>query len=178
MKPFPNSVTETQLAKMAPQVLQRVLSPPIESSPSRIASMAISSAILEGYTRHCVIDCDYPAIVPDIRPQARVLGTYVQGLTSTDQFRLDIFEGDEYVRKPIKCRLIEGPHAGHEVTAETYVWKAGLHGLLEAEWNFEDFCRSKISRWIDDKEYAGKFLVTCVGVSAILEALTEFLYTQ
>lgn len=40
------------------------------------------------------------------RSKSSVLGTLVSGLTDGDMYRLDIFEGDEYVRKPVQVRTL------------------------------------------------------------------------
>ena len=39
--------------------------------------------------------------------KSSVLGTLVSGLTDGDIYRLDIFEGDEYIRKPVQVRTLE-----------------------------------------------------------------------
>lgn len=38
--------------------------------------------------------------------KSSVLGTLVSGLTDGDIYRLDIFEGDEYIRKPVHVRTL------------------------------------------------------------------------
>ena len=120
--------------------------------------------------------CDYPAIVPSPNPSPAphtnpspndkghngkgpcVRGTYVEGLTEADMWRLDIFEGGEYVRRKVVCRLVEGEGEGDggeeegEVEAETYVWRDGEVGLEGGEWDFEEFRREKMGRWVGGRE--------------------------
>ncbi|KAK0813800.1 hypothetical protein LTR91_007601 [Friedmanniomyces endolithicus] len=125
---------------MAPQVLHRVCHG--STSPSNPIYAAhqfkITPAILHNYIRHRVRHADYPAIlrVPPTGPesnQATVRGTYVTGLTATDLWRLDIFEGSEYRRERVRVRVLaqtnltgsgDGGEEGEEVEAETYVWIA------------------------------------------------------
>lgn len=74
--------------------------------------------------------------------------------------RLDIFEGGEYLRRPVKARLIvrneEGKSEprerdlGEEVECETYVWMAPEEDLEDGEWDFEQFVREKIGRWVGE----------------------------
>ena len=45
-----------------------------------------------------------------------------------------------------------------EVEAETYVWVAGGEGLEEGEWDFGEFQREKMGRWVGGttEEYDGE----------------------
>lgn len=108
--------------------------------------------------RRKVLECDYPAIIPSSEPGACVRGTYVQGLTAGDQWRLDLFEGDQYSRVRVRPQLLDedGRELG-AVDAETYVWVDEEIDLEEGEWDFEEFRREKMGRWVGhDKEYEGK----------------------
>ena len=110
-----------------------------------------------------------------------VRGTVVEGLTDKQIWRLDLFEGEQYRRVMVKVRCCllrvvrgvdgdggEGRGDGEddddddddEVEAETYVWEdQGGKGLEEGEWDFEEFRREKMRRWVGGKEeYAGEFL--------------------
>ncbi|KAL8929474.1 MAG: hypothetical protein Q9208_001143 [Pyrenodesmia sp. 3 TL-2023] len=124
--------------------------------------LTIRPAILHAHCRRRVLDRDYPAIIPS--PHDSVRGTYVQGLTDGDIFRLDIFEGDEYERRKVKIRLLdvegndggEGNIEGEEVEVATYIWVAGEKELEGGEWDFGEFRREKMQRWIGGRgEYDG-----------------------
>lgn len=97
-----------------------------------------------------------------------VRGTLVTGLTDGDIWRLDIFEGDEYNRSKVKVRVIQDEgdvnvepteeQLGEEVEAETYVWIAGRKLLEDNEWDFEEFVREKMGRWVGSGgEEAGEY---------------------
>ncbi|MCJ1299438.1 hypothetical protein MMC08_002230 [Hypocenomyce scalaris] len=139
---------------MAPQVLHRVCHGTPTPTPFQISLLTIAPALLHSFCRHKVRHRDYPAIIPS--PTATVRGTFVQGLTDADLWRLDIFEGDEYSREKVKVKLLEkvgeeqgkGNVEGVEVEAETYVWVAGEGKLEEGEWDFEVFRREKMGRWV------------------------------
>lgn len=91
-------------------------------------------------------------------------GTLVTGLTDGDIWRLDLFEGDEYERRIVKVSLLQDQGAeegmgdltqkeqdnveGDEVEAETYIWIAGAHRLEAEEWDFDEFVRDKMKRWV------------------------------
>ncbi|PSN74367.1 hypothetical protein BS50DRAFT_539583 [Corynespora cassiicola Philippines] len=158
---------------MAPQVLHRVIwgskDPP---TPAHASLLTIRPAILHNFQRHKVRYADYPAILPsshssDPTAISSVRGTLVHGLTDGDIWRLDIFEGSEYERRKVKVRVLEqgakengeggmgdvsqpemANVEGEEVEAEVYVWIAGSHRLEEEEWDFGDFVRDKMSRWV------------------------------
>ena len=159
--------------QMAPQVLHRVLYSTITPSAKQIEGLTIRPALLEGYTRHRVVDCDYPAIVPDSQPGACVRGTFVQGLKAQDLWRLDIFEGDQYERVFVKCRILQNETGGdgsdiatdEMVEAQTYEWIEGMHSLESREWDFDEFRTEKIKRWIGMEQFAGELRPSIRGMS-------------
>ncbi|KAI9676392.1 MAG: hypothetical protein M1817_000549 [Caeruleum heppii] len=143
---------------MAPQVLNRVCygsATPPAGHPQRLT---IKPAILHDYCRHRVRHCDYPAITPESGNTVR--GTFVTGLTDGDIWRLDIFEGDEYARRPVQVKLLDqvgdetgkGNREGDAVEAETYVWIAGRRKLEAGEWDFGLFQTEKMGRWVREDE--------------------------
>lgn len=150
---------------MAPQVLYRVIYGTTKPSASQISHLTIEPAILPQYTRRRVADCDYPAIIPSNEPGACVRGTYVRGLTSDNQWRLDLFEGSQYERIRLRLNLLdEKGNEGEEVEAETYVWAEDVRDLEEGEWDFEEFTREKMGRWVgDDEEYEGELRPSIAG---------------
>jgi hypothetical protein len=96
---------------MATPVLHRVLTSgfPPSSTPSNPQTLSVKPAILKGHTRYRVKGADYPALLPT--PEGNeasagggtsVRGTLVSGLSDTDIWRLDIFEGDDYSRRRVK----------------------------------------------------------------------------
>ena len=151
--------------QMAPQVLHRVIFGTINPTTAQISNLTIVPALLPHYMRHRVSDCDYPAIILSSEPDASVRGTYVHGLTAEDQWRLDLFEGDQYDRIKVRTKLLD--QEGKEITeaeAETYVWKDADIGLEEGEWDFEEFRKEKMSRWIgEDDEYEGELRLSILG---------------
>ncbi len=150
---------------MAPQVLYRVIYGTTKPTASQISRLIIEPAILPQYTRRRVRHCDYPAIIPSSEPGACVRGTYVRGLTSDGQFRLDIFEGSQYERIRLRLNLLDGKgNKREEIEAETYVWADDIGNLEEGEWDFEEFRREKMGRWVGrDEEYGGELRPSIVG---------------
>lgn len=114
---------------MAPQILHRVIHGRPDPEPWQKAHLTFQPAILHGYRRYRVRGADYPGIIPvsssaqtkeqwQEREREReqtqqptrepsVLGALVSGLTDGDIHRLDIFEGTEYQRHPIKVRTLQ-----------------------------------------------------------------------
>lgn len=127
------------------------------------ANLTIQPATLHDYCRHRVLDVDYPAIVPQKGHTVR--GTYVTGLTDADIWRLDHFEGPEYERRGVQVQVLKddgGVEAGDDeqlvfADAETYVYTADEETLEKREWDFEEFRREKIHRWVGSpQEYEGQ----------------------
>ena len=121
-----------------------------------MSNLTYTSALLPNYTRHRVLDADYPAILHDEGGEVR--GTLVTGLTEGDVWRLDVFEGEMYERRKVGVRVKRGVALGDRVevdggegevvTAETYVWINPKEELEATEWDFEVFKREKMRAWM------------------------------
>ena len=146
---------------MAREVLYRVCygTSDVKSSPanSYLASqLTIQPALLHNYRRHRVYGCDYPGMIAEEGGSVR--GTYVTGLTDGDIFRLDVFEGSDYERVPVKVSLLkDNTENGEQREAETYVFM-DKDALEKEEWDYEDFRRTKLHNWasVGSVEYDGK----------------------
>ena len=92
-------------------------------------------------------------------------GTYVRGLTSDDQFRLDLFEGSQYERIRLRLTLLDRKgNEGEEMEAETYVWAEDIGSLEAGEWDFDEFRKEKMGRWVgSDEEYEGELRPSIAG---------------
>jgi hypothetical protein len=141
---------------MAPPVLRRVIwgsqTPP---TPAHVSLLHIKPAILHAHQRRKVKNADYPAILPTKEKDGHsVRGTLVTGLTDGDIWRLDIFEGSEYARRKVRVRVLQeakkagDAQEGEVVEAETYIWTAGAKRLEAEEWDFDEFVREKMGRWV------------------------------
>jgi hypothetical protein len=167
---------------MAPAVLHRVIHGTSTPASYQTAAYTHLPALLPSFQRHKVRSADYPAILP-ANSTACVRGTLVSGLTDADIWRLDIFEGNEYARRKVKVRLLRGEEVedvgkvltdaeleavkGEEVEVEAYVWVAGKQRLEAREWDFGEFVREKMGRWVGreaEREYAGR--ASLIGIVA------------
>lgn len=159
---------------MAPAILERV---------TGRSGFSVRPAILARHRRHRVKAADYPAVVPvstsdssGSHGDSSVRGTYVSGLTAKDIYRLDLFEGDEYDRVPVRVTLLplkqsgasetlpppaatDGKSAAEYADCQTYIWKAPRSMLEESEWDFEEFTREKLWRWAPggEREQQGEY---------------------
>jgi len=102
--------------------------------------LEICPAVLLDHTRHKVKHADYPGILPystsrsmlnhELEPEDRsVRGSLVVGLSKADMSCLDVFEGDEYLRKTVQVHPlgIIVPLAAYEVPKHWVPGSAG-HG--------------------------------------------------
>ncbi|TVY52003.1 Protein AIG2 B [Lachnellula cervina] len=153
MSPARPIILNTQLMcplQMVPKVLYRVCYNDENADQDPVkklltSQLTIRPAILRDFCRHRVRGVDYPGIIPQGRHT--VQGTFVTGLSDADIFHLDMFEGSEYTRMGVKVELPDGQR-----DAETYVYTAGDERLEKREWDFEEFCREKLHRWVDDSD--------------------------
>jgi len=146
---------------MAPGVLYRVIYGNAHPEPWQQKLTTVRPALLESHRRHRVKYMSYPAITPCTGSSVR--GSVVTGLTQGDIYRLDIFEGDQYLRKKVKVKVLKNvgledsiqtgepeEHAPEEVEAETYIWKNDLSELEDGEWDFEEFKRERMHYWMGE----------------------------
>ncbi|CAK7267475.1 hypothetical protein SEPCBS119000_002568 [Sporothrix epigloea] len=142
---------------MAPEVFYTVCyrdaHPPAEVTRGHV----FRSAVLHGYTRHRVLNEDYPGIIEDDTPGACVRGMLVSGVTDGNQHHLDYFEGSEYDRRTLDVVLDTASDAAPEtdgtaprkqetVQAEVFVFK-DPDSLERREWDFDEFRREKMHKW-------------------------------
>ncbi|KAM3417516.1 hypothetical protein BST61_g5755 [Cercospora zeina] len=162
---------------MAPSVLHRVCHGIADASNPLYATHNLKTypAILHNHRRHRVKQADYPGVVPC--PNSSVRGTFVTGLTEADIFRLDIFEGSEYERRPVSVKVLkeegdaetgEGNVEGEALPAETYIWTASRDDLEDCEWDFAEFRREKERYWVG-AEGAGEYAEVDEAVAAAQE---------
>ncbi|KAF8536412.1 AIG2-like family-domain-containing protein [Trichophaea hybrida] len=133
---------------MSPQVLSRVIYGTINPEPWQYKDLRIRPATLHDYCRHQVRHADYPGITKERGKSVK--GTYVTGLNMGDMTRLDAFEGSEYDRVVVKVKVLNDDGTeGEEVEGSVYVYGDESH-LVKAEWNFEEFVKEKMHRWVGD----------------------------
>jgi hypothetical protein len=151
--------------------------------------LSVQPAILPGYVVHHIINEDYPALIAKehsdvlmktgqvmngkaILVAEAVRGTVVRGLSAMDVLKLDLFEGDEYVRIGVKVRPdtsvlamsndkrprdesigqilsnLNAEKIAHliatvpEEPANAYLWRASVKMLEPRIWDFADFASS------------------------------------
>ncbi|KAF4626480.1 hypothetical protein G7Y89_g11678 [Cudoniella acicularis] len=116
-------------------------------------SLTFQPAILHDFSRRRVRYADYPGIIPQKGHTIR--GTFVTGLTDGDIYRLNTFEGEQYKLKKVRVELlvegrVEKPDEENVMAdAEVYVWSDYEEHLEDREWDFEEFRREKLHRWVD-----------------------------
>lgn len=135
---------------MAPQMLHRVIHGSPDPEPWQKALIHFQPALLHGYRRHRVRGADYPGIIPETATEigteiateppsdTTVLGVLVSGLTEGDMYRLDQYEGGEYVKETVKVRTLCASAPEEEEGAKAKegdgkaTWETKLQNVLNA----------------------------------------------
>ena len=136
---------------MAPEVFFTVCYNMSRPPPALAKEHSFHPARLKGYSRRRVQSEDYPGITEQEGHFVR--GTLATGLTATNLYRLDYFEGSEYERRRAKVEVLKaGSGDGkteeiwEEVEASVYVFRSPSR--LEArEWDYDEFRREKLRKW-------------------------------
>lgn len=153
---------------MVPEILWRVIYGNRDPEPWQKSLTKIRPAILEGYSRHRVQSADYPAVRKC--PGATVRGSICTGLTEGDMWRLDIFEGSEYIKEKVRAKILIDnvtidttipddkidEYIVDEIEAEVYVWKNGKENLIEQPWDFTEFRANKMRMWTGESLLPGE----------------------
>ncbi|CEG68643.1 hypothetical protein RMATCC62417_04860 [Rhizopus microsporus] len=137
---------------MSPVVLIRVLLGSGVSEQAKLEkfkSIRLRPASLKGYIRSSLKGEDYPAIVHTGKEQDKVAGILCEGLSKLDVRALDTFEGEDYLRSPVRVTVDED-----QTTVETDVYHyVGDSTLLTyAEWTLAEFISTgKEGKWLEDR---------------------------
>ncbi|KAG9015085.1 hypothetical protein FRB94_004204 [Tulasnella sp. JGI-2019a] len=159
---------------MHPAILRRVIA-------NDGGHLQICPAVLFSHTRLHIQHCDYPAVVsadvgqkvmgnkaldPD---EKTVRGVVARGLSAQDVALLDVFEGDEYRRKPVsviqisswsslndaktseilsKSSILPDPSSARKVPAFVYIWDNPIERLAPRIWSYDLFVKEKLGRWL------------------------------
>ncbi len=105
-------------------------------------SFKTSEAVLFGYKRYCVKNCDYPAIIQ--QEGSKITGLMIENIDDSTLDLLSFYEGDEYVKERVTINL-----NGKSTDAFTFVWVHGNEFLENEEWDFRGFEKSSFEHYLD-----------------------------
>lgn len=106
-------------------------------------SYSSQTAMLDGYARYSIKTRPYPGIVP--LSTGTVQGCVYVGINPQALSRLDYFEGDEYVRKPVQAKL----GTGHSILADAYIINSThTYKLDDMPWDEKYFSQVHLSEYL------------------------------
>jgi gamma-glutamylcyclotransferase (GGCT)/AIG2-like uncharacterized protein YtfP len=106
-------------------------------------SFVTSPAVLPGYKRYCIKDCDYPAVIQ--QDNAETTGLVLENV---DDLSFDIFsfyEGDEYDRKILPVRV-----NGYMRIAIVFIWISENKKLKDRKWDIIRFEKLSLKHYLDE----------------------------
>jgi gamma-glutamylcyclotransferase (GGCT)/AIG2-like uncharacterized protein YtfP len=106
-------------------------------------SFVLLPAILIGYKRYCVKDCDYPAIVAEARSETK--GMILMDVEDSDLKILSFYEGDEYEKKIVTALLNNEP-----TNVLAFVWVKGIDLLENKNWDLHQFQEKRLEHYLKD----------------------------
>ncbi|XP_010526283.1 PREDICTED: protein AIG2 A [Tarenaya hassleriana] len=101
------------------------------------------SALLPGFHRFRLKGRVYPAVLPS--ENGKIPGKVLKGLTDDELKMLDLFEDVEYDRKTVEVVLTD---TSEKMQVETYVWGNKDDPDLYGEWDFEEWKRLHMGRFL------------------------------
>ncbi|CAN7101938.1 unnamed protein product [Brassica rapa subsp. narinosa] len=102
------------------------------------------SAQLHGYHLYRLKGRLHPCISPS--ENGLINGKILTGLTDAQLENLDMIEGDEYVRKTVEVVLTE---TSEKMQVETFVWANKDDPHLYGEWDFEEWKKLHMEKFIE-----------------------------
>ncbi|KAG1449177.1 hypothetical protein G6F46_000254 [Rhizopus delemar] len=123
---------------MSDIVLSRVICGPNATEEEKLlkqASIQTRPASLKQYKRSCIKNEDYPAMVYTGQPDDTVKGILCEGLNENDIKALDAFEGDDYLRSPVKVVVDDDLI----IDTDAYIYVGDNTLLTFTEWSLTEF---------------------------------------
>ena len=106
-------------------------------------SLKTSSAVLSGYKRYCVKNCDYPAL---IRKDGSITnGLIIENAEDSTLAVLSFYEGDEYEIRKVIVLLNGKPE-----NALTFIWEKGNEYLEKQEWDLHHFEKTSLEYYLNE----------------------------
>ncbi|TNF45140.1 MAG: gamma-glutamylcyclotransferase [Bacteroidetes bacterium] len=99
-------------------------------------------AVLPGYKRYCVKDCDYPAVIQ--QNDAETTGLVLENVDDLSLEIISFYEGDEYEKRQVTLLTGDSPEI-----ALAFVWAKGFEFLEDAEWDLVRFEETRLKHYID-----------------------------
>lgn len=99
-------------------------------------------AILSGFKKYCVKDCDYPAIIQ--MDDSSISGKVLENVDDESLKVISFYEGDEYVKQKVTVLINNGYK---EVIA--FIWVKGTECLENREWDLHYFQKNKLKYYVD-----------------------------
>ena len=99
-------------------------------------------AILSGFKKYCVKDCDYPAIIQ--MDDSNISGKVLENVDDESLKVISFYEGDEYVKQKVTVLL---NNEYKEVIA--FIWVKGKEFLENREWDLHCFQKNKLKYYVD-----------------------------
>jgi gamma-glutamylcyclotransferase (GGCT)/AIG2-like uncharacterized protein YtfP len=99
-------------------------------------------AILTGYKRYCVRECDYPAIINDADSETK--GLVIFNVEDSDLEVFSFYEGDEYEKKWVEV-IVNGEIS--RVVA--FIWKKDRKLLEDKSWDLIRFENNSLEHYLN-----------------------------
>ncbi|KAI1119772.1 AIG2-like protein [Nemania abortiva] len=123
-----------------------------DASNISAVSKLVQPAIIHGYARFSLRNCDYPAVVKH-KPQSSVDGYLLILGTTSQRKKLDDFEGETYRLKSVAVTVLDCDGDSHkqkeQIEADIYVWAGDTDALIDTPWELESFEKERLQDWLD-----------------------------
>jgi gamma-glutamylcyclotransferase (GGCT)/AIG2-like uncharacterized protein YtfP len=100
-------------------------------------------AILHGYKRLTVMNCDYPAVIPV--PKACVNGFLLKNVDAKSMALISFYEGEDYSTIKTEVETKEGI-----VQARVFVWKSDRNYLDTQDWDKDLFQENSLDSYVNE----------------------------
>ncbi len=101
-----------------------------------------SPAVLKGYKRYCVKECDYPAVIQ--QNDAETIGLVLENIDDLSLDIISFYEGDEYEKMQLTVNM-----NGKSTDVLTFVWVNGNELLDKKKWNLQKFEKTSLQYYLN-----------------------------
>jgi gamma-glutamylcyclotransferase (GGCT)/AIG2-like uncharacterized protein YtfP len=105
-------------------------------------SFKTSVAVLPGFKRYSVKDCDYPAVIQ--QKDAETTGLVLENVDDLSLEIISFYEGDEYEIQKVTVFI-----DGKSLIVLAFVWAKEIELLEDIEWDFHRFEKESLEHYLN-----------------------------
>lgn len=102
-----------------------------------------SAAVLSGYKKYSIKDCDYPAIIQ--QDDSTTFGLVIENVDELSSNTISFYEGTEYKKKKVNVLI-----NNNATEVLVYAWVSNYDHLENKKWDLHHFQKYSLQHYLDE----------------------------